>query len=343
VAPLPPSGVPSTVPPPPPGIPSNPADLYPSGVVPDTGAAAGTGFWDKCKNVFDLQSGPFCGCSGRKPFQSDHCFDGFISPVSNPFYFQDPRALTEVRPIFMYQSIPNKNYAFNGGNIEFFGVNASVALTQSISVVMTQLGGVWLHPGSGALPDYAGNRSDLVNLNLGPQWTFLRNERSGTLGAVGLLFEIPTGGSRLMESGGLSLFPYLTMGQNFGRSSYGSFNVLGEIGYSFATDSKPTDYFMTSLHLDYDIGNLHKIYPLLELNWRYYTSNGGARVQTFEGGDLINFGATDVSGRNNLSLAPGVRYKFNESFQLGTALEFPIVSTKDLMDFRWTLDFIIRY
>ena len=45
----------------------------------------------------------------------------------------------------------------------------------------------------------------------------------------------------------------------------------------------------------------------------------------------------------NLSLAPGVRYKFNESFQFGTALEFPIVGTRDLQNFRWTLDFIIRY
>ena len=37
--------------------------------------------------------------------QSDHCFDdlGLISPVSNPFLFEDPRALTELRPIFMYQ------------------------------------------------------------------------------------------------------------------------------------------------------------------------------------------------------------------------------------------------
>ena len=108
-------------------------------------------------------------------------------------------------------------------------------------------------------------------------------------------------------------------------------------------DSTRTDFFMTSLHLDYDIGNLHKIYPLLELNWRYYTSNGKGNAQNFEGGDLINFGATDVSGRNNLTLAPGVRYKFNESFQFGTALEFPIVGTKDLENFRWTLDFIIRY
>jgi hypothetical protein len=194
------------------------------------------------------------------------------------------------------------------------------------------------------VPPFDGKRSGFAEIDLGPKYTFLRNEHSGTLGAVGLTFEIPAGSTRAyQDTGDLSLFPYLTMGQNFGRSSYGSFNALGEIGYSFAVDSKRSDFFLTSLHLDYDIGNLHKIYPLLELNWRYYSTNGKANVQTFEGGDLINYGATDVSGRNNLSLAPGLRYKFNENFQLGTALEFPIVGTKDLMNFRWTIDFILRY
>ena len=61
----------------------------------------------------------------RKPFQSDHNFDHFISPVSDPFYFEDPRALTELRPIFMFQSIPHNNPVFHGGNIEFFGTQGA--------------------------------------------------------------------------------------------------------------------------------------------------------------------------------------------------------------------------
>jgi hypothetical protein len=243
----------------------------------------------------------------------------------------------------MYQTIPSKNYAYHGGNIEFFGTQARLAFTDSISVVMSKLGGIWENPGGGAIPPYAGDKSGFADLIIGPKWTFLRNERSGTLGAIGLWFDIPTASSNLLANDGLSLFPFVTLGQNFGRSSYGSFNLLGEIGYSFGVNDKPSDFFMTSLHLDYDIGNLHKIYPLLELNWRYYTNNGNVRVQTFEGGDLINFGATEISGRNNLILAPGVRYKFNEHFQAGTALEFPVVGTKDLENFRWTLDFIFRY
>ena len=62
-----------------------------------------------------------CGCSNdfaeccdsfnnRKRFlgflPSDHCFDDFISPISNPFFFEDPRSLTEFRGIFLDNSLP---------------------------------------------------------------------------------------------------------------------------------------------------------------------------------------------------------------------------------------------
>src|SRR5262249_44360205 len=152
--------------------------------------------------------GPFCGEGCRKPFQSDHCFDGFISPVTNPFFFEDPRSLTELRPIFLWQSIPNKNYAFQGGNAEFFGVQARVALTDRLSFVMNKLGGIWIQPGDGALPDYAGDRSGFAEIELGPKYTFIRNEHSGTLGAVGVIFDIPTGaGSAFQDTGSLSIVP----------------------------------------------------------------------------------------------------------------------------------------
>lgn len=32
--------------------------------------------------------------TGRKFLQSDHCFDDFVQPVSNPIFAKDPRSLT---------------------------------------------------------------------------------------------------------------------------------------------------------------------------------------------------------------------------------------------------------
>ena len=76
----------------------------------------------------------------------------------------------------------------------------------------------------------------------------------------------------------------------------------------------------------------------------HYTSAGKSRSLNFEGADLINFGANDVSGHNALTLAPGIRYKFSECVQVGTAVEFPVTGNRrDLSDFRWTVDLIFRY
>src|SRR5262249_32257060 len=109
-----------------------------------------------------------------------------------------------------------------------------------------------------------------------------------------------------------------------------------------------------SLHLDYNIANANKFYPMLELNWFQYTRNGDRLPIGFEGADLANFGAfgvnlspppkkTSIAGNTFLSLAPGFRYKFSECLQFGTAVEFPITGRKDLMDFRLTVDLIWRY
>lgn len=37
---------------------------------------------------------------------SDHCFDDFVSPMTNPIFFEDPRTLTELRPIYMHHKLP---------------------------------------------------------------------------------------------------------------------------------------------------------------------------------------------------------------------------------------------
>lgn len=281
------------------------------------------------------------GEDGRRCLESDHMFVTFISPVTNPFIAEDPRALTEVRPIFMYQSIPNSNWIYRGGNAEFFGLQARVAITEHWSFVMNKLGGVSINPGSGsAVPDETG----LSEIWLGPKFTFLRNTDTGTLGAAGLTFQIPAGSSKIaQDTGNLSMLAYGSLGQNFGRSCYGSFNVLDTAGYNFRTDNTRSEYFVNSLHLDYDVGNLHKFFPLVELNWFYFTRSGKARPYGFEGADLVNFGSTDVNGRNNLTIAPGMRYRVNEHFEAGGAVEFPLVGTRDINAFRMTFDVIFRY
>jgi hypothetical protein len=294
--------------------------------------------------IFD---GGWLGCcdgQGRKLFQSDHCFDNFISPVTSPFLFEDPRSLTEVRPIFIWEQTSTRVPFFRGGDVEFFGLQARVAITERLSVVMDRIGWNWIEihdPGQNF-----NTGSGFSGIDLGLKYTFLRNENTGTLGAAGLTFEIPAGSRQVFQdTGTLGLRPYLTMGQNFGRSSYGSFNVLGDLGASFGVDNKRSDFFFTGLHLDFDVANLHRIYPLMELNWIHYFDNGKANNVPFEGGDMFNFGSTHASGINSLTLATGLRFKISECVQLGGAAEFSLLNNgnKDLTDFRLLFDVIFRY
>jgi hypothetical protein len=276
-----------------------------------------------------------------KCFESDHCFDYFASPVSNPFFAEDPRALTEIRPIFLFQTLSSHNGVYRGGNAEFYGTQARVAITDQWSFVMNKLGGVSVNPGSSSLLP---SETAFAEIWLGPKWTFLRNTETGTVAAAGVTFQIPTSSSRVVaqDTGNLSVAPYITAAQNFGCTSFGSFNAMGTLGYSFG-DHERSDYLFSSLHLDYDVGGRHFLYPLVELNWFYYTRDGHERPFGFEGQDLFNFGSNNVSGKGDLSIAIGVRYKFSECIQTGVALEFPLTHTKDFQSFRLGLDVIFRY
>ena len=287
---------------------------------------------EKLNGIFGSRNGDW--------FRSDHLFDGFISPVTNPFLFEDPRALTEVRPIFIYQKIPTSQPDFKGGHLAFFGTQARVAFTDRWSLVLNKLGGVSVKPGDGSpFSDEVG----FAEIWLGPKFTFYRGEDTGSVAAAGLQLQLPIGTKNaFQDTGSLSLVPYLSYGQNFLRDfRLGSFNVLASTGYSFSTNKQRSDYYYLSGHLDFDAGNLHRFYPLVELNWVLNTTNGTSTPIGSEGRDLINFGGQSKSGL--LTAAFGGRVKITESAQIGAAFEVPVAGRKDLFRYRFTLDFILRY
>ena len=267
------------------------------------------------------------------------CGDSMISPVSNPFFFEDPRALTEIKPLFLIQKIPGAN---GGGNAEFYGLQGRLALGERFSLVMNKFGFVSLNPGNPAIGLDKG--TGFAEVNLGPKFTFWRDESARSVAAVGLNLELPVGSAKVFQhTGTVGLDPYITYGKSFGDSSFGSFNFMGEAGYSFAVDTKRAQFFHSSLHLDYDIARAHRFYPLVELNWFHYVRSGDNSDFTFEGGDLANFGSRNLIGRDLVTIAPGFRYKFTEWAQAGTAVEFPLTSEKGLNNARWTVDLIFRY
>src|SRR5262249_23712631 len=214
--------------------------------------------------------------------------------------------------------------------------------TDRLSFVVNKLGGLWINPGSGsAFPSGSG----FAEIYLGPKFTFLRSVETKALAAAGLTFQIPAGSASVYSNtGSLSLTPYISVAKNFFDTRLGSLNVMDTFGYTFGTTSARTDYFYNSVHLDWDISNLHRFYPFVELNWFYYSSSGTARDLGTEGRDLTNIGSMHVGGKQNLYIAPGMRYQFSNRFSIGAAVEIPLVTTNvDMLNYRATIDLIFRY
>ncbi len=338
---------------PPPGAPYYPgpsANPYNTGVVNNDSDLGG--FWtklgDNWKRCWDDVTGnagnAFQSTTSHKPFQSDHDFDGFSSPVTNPFYFVDPRALTEIRPVFIWQHTPDSNPVFHGGNDYVFALSGSVAFTQNISLVINKIGLYSIHP-EGNDPDVSAH-TGFSDIMLGPKFTFLRSETSKTVAAIGLTFDIPAGSSNnLQNTGHLMLDPYISIAQNFGASKYGSFNFMNTTGYTFATDNTRSEAFYSSFHLDYDVGAFKRFFPFIEINWWLYTRSGGNEPFNFDGSNLANFGSEHVAGLSELTLAFGTRVVINNFIQWGIGLEFNTIgdSSRHLDQFRLTTDFIFRY
>jgi hypothetical protein len=272
--------------------------------------------------------------------RSDDGFCNMISPITNPFLFEDPRSVTEVRPTFFYQKVPSGQPEFRGGQIWYFGTSARLALTERWSVTLNKLGAVSVNPGSGsAIPSEFG----FGELHLGPKYTFYRNTETETLAAAGLIFQLPFGNSTVFQdTGKLSLVPYVTAGTALWQTQLGTINGLAAGGYSFSTNRDRSDYLYLSGNLNWDINDRHRLYPLIEAHWFYYTTDGRERPVGFEGRDFANIGGSS-KGSNLFTTAFGARYKITERAQIGAAYELPVFGNRDLFRYRFTVDFILRF
>jgi hypothetical protein len=291
---------------------------------------------DCWNRIFGGGSSNSTGIPGTWDARSDQAFKDFISPMTNVNFFEDPRSLTEFRFIGTYQKAPSDNILLDGGQIFDFNLQGRISINDNWSLILHRLGFANVKPGGAALGGYSGG-SGLTDIQLGAKYTFLRDTRSETLLAAGFSFEIPIGSDKVLSGTGAGITPYLSYGQGF----LNDWHFLATTGYRFGISGGSSDFFFLSTHLDY--GFFKRFYPLVELNWYYYTSNGNRQPVDFEGGNLFNIGATGISGKSLITLAGGFRFKFSEAIQTGIIYEMPIVGTSMLEKYRISLDLIFRY
>ena len=279
-----------------------------------------------------------CGGCNHKLFglfaPSDRCFSDFISPISNPLFFEDPRTLTELRAIFATQWIDAGNPVFGGGTAYYLAAQLRAAITERLSIIANKDGYAWLYPTIGP------NRSGMANIAVGLKYNLIRDPEAQRIWSIGTTYQIPTGNTNVFQGqAGGEFFSFLTGGREI--FDYG--HILTSVGYRYSTTGELSDMLNWSTHLDYEFRP--RLYGVLEFNWFHWTRSGTLLPVGFEGNDLFNLGATNVAGNDIVTMAFGSRKRFgcHEMHEAGIGYEFPLTTRRDLLNDRLYLDLVLRY
>ena len=267
---------------------------------------------------------------------SDRCFSEFVSPITNPLFFEDPRTLTEARVIFANHWIPDSNPVFQGGNVQYFATQLRAALTDRLSIIATKDGYIWLDSNNeAAIPDEDG----WADVAAGLKYNLIRDPDNQTLLSAGLTYELDVGTNHVFQGEGDGEFHlFATGGQQIGDRMH----VLSASGFRLPVDTDArSQMWYWSNHVDYEV--VDRWYALLEINWFHWMQSGNALPVNFEGGDLFNLGSTDVAGNNIVTLGVGAKKRFGDMHELGVGYEFPVTDRKDVLQSRLYLDLILRY
>jgi hypothetical protein len=260
--------------------------------------------------------------------RSDHCFDDFISPMTNPVFFEDPRNLTEARFIFLHHNLPD---SLLGNSVNVYAMQFRLALTERLSLIATKDGFV---DSQSPILD-----SGYADLAAGLKYNLYRDACAGTLLSGGFTYEIPMGSNRSLQGNGSGEWNFfVTGGKRLGSKSH----WISAAGIRVPNDDNAENQVSYwSNHWDRQIGD-RPIYAFTEVNWYHYMSSGTA-FGPVEGGDLFNLGSSGVTGNDLVTQAIGGKFKPRRHVEIGVAYEFPLTERKGLLEDRLTADLIFRY
>ncbi len=289
------------------------------------------------------------GCTGVEHWHllgdlfkpSDHCFDDFISPMSNFVFFEDPRTLTEARPIFVYHELPNSigTLGLPGGDVQLYALQLRLALSERLSIIAVKDGYIVADIDGGPLDTLLNDGWAAVTAGL--KYNLYRDPEFGTLLSTGLTYEMPVGSSRSLQAIGDGEFHAFVTG---GQRLYGDrAHYLGAFGFRVPVDGGvQTTSFHLSNHLDFRL--FDRFYLVGENIWWHWTdsANNGLPLGV-AGQDLFNLYSTNVAGNDLITQSIGFKYKSSGHSELGISFEFPLTNFKDIIDNRLQIEWIWRY
>ena len=270
----------------------------------------------------------------------DPCFDDFISPMINFVYFEDPRNLTELRPIFVSHWVPNTigNGIPAGGSVQLYAAQFRLALTDKLSLIAVK---------DGFIVDNTGGTLDTLlddgwaDVTAGLKYNLVRDPQSGSLLSLGATYELPIGSTRSLQDIGDGEFHFFaTSGQ---RLAGGNAHWLSALGLRVPLDNEVQNTaFHWSNHFDLRLTNT--LFVFSELAWWHWledAANGAALGVA--GQDLFNLSANDVVGNDLVTQNIGLKLKPNRGVEAGLAYEYPLTNFQDVIRGRLQAEMILRY
>jgi hypothetical protein len=256
--------------------------------------------------------------------------EDMVAPVSMPTVNEEPRIATELRPMFMYTKISD-DFVTRGGHYSVVAVQARVAITERIGLIATKDGYIFLRP-----DELVEDADGFANLAFGLKGMLLREDGAAFVLSGGLRYEAASGNRDVLQGKGKgALNPFLTAAKGFGDLSLQAYT-----GPQLALDAADSSFYDLALHADYRV--LERLYPLVELNWRYGLRGGGRLPIDQEGWDLVNLGARDAGGESVVTVAFGTRWRVFDDLDFGAAAELPVTDRHDIIGWRVTTDLIWR-
>ena len=272
-----------------------------------------------------------------------------IRPITNPVHFDTADVGTFIHPIFIHQNHPSRlNTALGkvpaGGDFQLYALQFEVQLAENLSLIAVKDGYIDFNP-----DETLSEKEGMADLGAGLKYVIKRSENSVV--SVKTVVEFPIGDDEVWQGNGDgTINPAIT-----GLKLIDGLQLQGTVGGIVALDDADSSLFYNSWHASYALTD--KFFPLVELHhfrvvdegdggerFKAHVDGGVPGVAYFEGGDLVNLGASNSDDNADIvTLGLGARLRLSDSIDFGAAYEFPLTDKEDgLMEDRITLDLVIR-
>lgn len=283
-------------------------------------------------------------------------FEKARKPITNPTMFDLAVPTTNVHPIFMYHQLPSYvntvvGPVAMGGHVEVYALQFEVAFTERLSLVATKDGYVRFRPNAGTLWT---TQSGFANIAAGLKYAFIYDPVNEFAMSGTATYEFPTGNHDVYQGEGNGVLNLILSGVKL----WDDFQLAGSAGVRLPFDGQQATNGFVSAHASYEV--VPWFIPLVEVNWHHVLEAGNGRnnyfahanlpgapgltpvVATFEGNDLLNFGAANATqNRDLVTAAIGFRSRITDNVNVGVAYELPLTEdNSSVMEDRVTVDLI---